>query len=71
MSAFRIEIDQSLCSGFGVCAEIAPDVIQLDRGGNASLRLGETDDESVLEAASACPMGAIAVFETATGRQAA
>ena len=70
MSAFRIEIDQSLCSGFGVCAEIASDIIQLDRG-TASLRVGETDDESVLEAASASPMGAIAVFESATGRQAA
>ena len=24
---YRIEIDRSLCSGFGACAELAPDVI--------------------------------------------
>jgi hypothetical protein len=36
-------------------------VIGLDRGGIASLRVGITDDEGVLEAEAACPMGAIAV----------
>jgi hypothetical protein len=29
----------------------------------------ETDDESVLDASGACPMGAIAVFELANGDQ--
>ena len=71
MSIYRIEIDRSLCSGFGTCAELAPHLIQLDRSGNAELRVDETDDEVALEAASSCPMGAIALFETATGRQAA
>lgn len=71
MSIYRIEIDRSLCSGFGTCAELAPHLIQLDRSGNAELRMDETDDEVALEAASSCPMGAIALFETATGRQAA
>ena len=71
MSRYRIEIDRSLCSGFGSCAELAPHLIQLDRSGNAELRAGETDDDVALDAAASCPMGAIAVFETATGRQAA
>ena len=71
MSTYRIEIDRSLCSGFGTCAELAPHLFQLDRSGNAELRVGETDDEVALEAAQSCPMGAIAVFETATGQQAA
>ena len=71
MSIYRIEIDRSLCSGFGTCAELAPHLIQLDRAGNAEARVGETDDAVVLDAAASCPMGAIAVFETATGRQAA
>jgi ferredoxin len=62
MSTYRIEIDRSLCSGFGACADLAPRVIALD-GGVATLRVGESDDPAVLEAAAACPMGAIAVVE--------
>lgn len=59
---YRIVIDQSLCSGFGTCAQLAPNVFSLD-GGIASLRVGETDDAAALEAADACPMGAIFVEE--------
>lgn len=62
MSTYRIVIDRSLCSGFGSCADLAPDVIELE-GGIASVRAGETDDPSVLEAAASCPMGAISVIE--------
>ena len=71
MSLYRIEIDRSLCSGFGTCADLAPHLIQLDRSGVAELRVGETDDDLALEAAASCPMGAIAVFDLATGKQAA
>jgi ferredoxin len=71
MSLYTIEIDRSLCSGFGSCADLAPHLIQLDPSGIAALRVGETDDELALEAAASCPMGAIAVFDTATGKQAA
>lgn len=58
---YRIVIDRSLCSGFGACAELAPDVIELGPDGLASVRVGTTADEAVLEAADACPMAAIAV----------
>ena len=30
---YRIVIDRSLCSGFGACAELAPDIFELDDGG--------------------------------------
>jgi ferredoxin len=60
---YRIEIDRSLCSGFGVCAELAPDVIEVGKDGIASVRTGSTSDPAVLEAAGACPMAAITVFE--------
>ena len=60
---YRIEIDRTLCSGFGACAELAPHMFELDRGGRASPRVGETDDPSVLDAAAACPMAAISVVE--------
>lgn len=60
---YRIVIDGSLCSGFGDCADLAPDVFELDRNGKATMRVGTSDDERVLEAADACPMGAIQVIE--------
>ncbi|HEU5066497.1 MAG TPA: ferredoxin [Gaiellaceae bacterium] len=58
---YKIEIDRSLCSGFGTCAELAPEIFELDAGGTASFRRGQSDDPAVLEAASACPMAAITV----------
>jgi ferredoxin len=60
---YRITIDRSLCSGFGSCAELAPDVFEVDRGSVVSLRTGTSSDPAVLKAAFSCPMGAIAVVE--------
>ena len=60
---YTIVIDRSLCSGFGSCAELAPDVFEVDDGGLVSLRMGASDDAAVLDAASSCPMGAIRVIE--------
>lgn len=60
---YRIEIDRSLCSGFGACTELAPDVFEIDDGGTASARTGQSDDPAVLDAAAACPMAAITVTE--------
>jgi ferredoxin len=62
---YRIEIDRSLCSGFGACAELAPDLIALDEDGLASVRVGSTTDPVVLAAAAGCPMAAITVYEEA------
>jgi ferredoxin len=58
---YKIEIDRSLCSGFGTCAELAPEIFELDAGGTVSVRRGQSDDPAVLEAASSCPMAAITV----------
>ena len=60
---YRIVIDQSLCSGFGECAELAPDVFELEQSGRAFVRVGQSDDPAVLDAAAACPMGAITIVE--------
>ncbi len=62
---YRIVIDRSLCSGFGACAELAPEIFELDGSGTAPLRVGESDDPQVLEAAAACPMAAIRIIEEA------
>ena len=61
MPAYRMQIDRSLCSSFGICEALAPDLFELGRDGLVSLRIGATDDEAVLEAARSCPVGAIAV----------
>jgi ferredoxin len=60
---YRIEIDRSLCSGFGACAELAPDAFELDSAGVAAARVGWSDDPTVFDAAAACPMAAITVVE--------
>jgi ferredoxin len=60
---YRIVIDRSLCSGFGACAELAPEIFELDGEGLASVRSGMSDDAAVLDAAAACPMAAISVIE--------
>jgi ferredoxin len=60
---YRIVIDRSLCSGFGACAELAPEVFAVDDSGLVSLRIGTSDDPAVLDAAAACPMAAISVVE--------
>jgi ferredoxin len=60
---YEIVIDRSLCSGFGACAELAPDVFDVDAGGKAIVRVGRSDDPAVLDAAAACPMAAIQVIE--------
>jgi ferredoxin len=60
----EIVIDNSLCAGFGDCAAHAPTAFELDRQGKAVLRaLHSDDDDAVLDAVAACPMGAISVVE--------
>jgi ferredoxin len=60
---YRIVIDRSLCSGFGACAELAPEIFEVDGEGLVSLRVGTSGDATVLDAAASCPMAAISVFE--------
>ena len=71
MALYKVEIDRSLCSGYGICADLAPGVIELDDRAEATLRAAETDDAAVLAAAGQCPMGAIRVFHAESDRQAA
>ena len=60
---YRIEIDPTLCSGFGACADLAPELFELDGESTVSVRILETDDARALDAAAACPMAAINVIE--------
>lgn len=69
MTAFRIAIDRSLCSGYGVCVASAPSVFFLDDDALAEIRIVACDDPAVLDAAASCPMGAIAVQAEAGAAQ--
>jgi ferredoxin len=68
MPRYRIQIDRSLCSGFGSCVDAAPGSFALGDDGIAAVREGGPDDRA-LEAARGCPMGAITVFDAETGEQ--
>jgi ferredoxin len=61
MTVYRIEIDRSLCSGFGACVEEAADAFRLENG--IAVAVATSADPRVLDAAAACPMGAIFVVE--------
>lgn len=60
---YRIEIDESECIGYGLCAQTAPKSLRLNADNLAEPVENTVDDENVLEAALVCPMGAIAVRE--------
>jgi ferredoxin len=71
MALYKVEIDRSLCSGYGICVDLAPRVIELDDRAEARLLTAETDDAGVLAAADQCPMVAIRVLYADSDRQAA
>ena len=60
-TVYRIEVDRSLCSGFGACVDEAADAFHLENG--VAVAVSRSTDPRVLDAAAACPMGAITVVE--------
>jgi ferredoxin len=61
---YRLKVDRSLCNGYAECVGIAPEVFALDEN-NVCLVLDPeaADDETVLDAARACPVDAITVID--------
>ncbi len=64
MSRLRVVIDKPACCGYGLCAEICPEVFKLDGNGivyvDDSL-VPEGLEEKAREGAEACPQSALAV----------
>ena len=62
----RPEVDETLCIGDGICADICPEVFEM-RDDNLAHVINENPDVSlsdkVREAADACPTGAISTGE--------
>lgn len=63
----QVEVDLNLCQGYGVCAQIAPEVFPLDDDGYALVPAGTTVpagmEDKVREAAEACPAIAVLIAE--------
>lgn len=69
LSSLRVEIDPRLCIGSSNCMEEAPDAYEVDERGLAHLRRPFAADEALLRGAAACPVEAIRIFDTASGRR--
>jgi ferredoxin len=58
----RLVVDRIACTGYGVCAELLPEGIQLDEWGYPLLAAGELPPHPVRQArkaAAACPVRAL------------
>ncbi|MFE3635612.1 ferredoxin [Streptomyces cellostaticus] len=58
----KLLLDATLCQGYGLCQESAPELIDLDEWGYARLRATEVPDdreEQAQEAVAACPQAAL------------
>jgi ferredoxin len=62
--SYQIRINRSLCSGYGECVGIAPEVFMLGHDRiSVVLDADAADDEAVLDAARACPVDAITLID--------
>ncbi len=57
-----IQVDHNKCVGSQMCIYVAPDMFELDAGGQAEVK-SITDRSKAIEAAEQCPMEAITVTE--------
>ena len=58
----KVKLDRDLCTGIGNCVVIAPSVFKLDEKRKAVvLNANSADKDTLLEAASNCPMEAITI----------
>jgi ferredoxin len=61
---YQIRIDRSLCSGYGECVGLAPEVFRVADDNICVVVDPEgADDETVLDAARACPVDAITLID--------
>ena len=63
----RIKLDRTLCDGFGMCAEYAPETFSVDEWGYVSLHEGADNvsaehEDGVRRAILDCPVHAIVEF---------
>jgi ferredoxin len=65
-SKLRVIADRSACCGYGVCAELCPEIYKVDDIGVVALLMDVVPaglEEKAREGASACPTNALRVVE--------
>ena len=63
----KVTIDESLCSGCGLCAETCPEVFEIGDDGIATVLVETVPsdvEDACREAAEECPSEAITIVET-------
>ena len=60
------EIDTFACVAHGDCVVVAPQAFRLD---DVAVVVGVAPDDVLLEAAQACPAGAIVLLDSETGEE--
>ncbi|HCM37867.1 MAG: hypothetical protein UV61_C0002G0029 [Candidatus Gottesmanbacteria bacterium GW2011_GWB1_43_11] len=70
MVKYKVTVDRNLCIGAGSCVAVAPLAFALDNEAKAIVlpTVDQTDDNTLLESAKACPVAAIIVTDE-TGKQ--
>ncbi len=65
MTKIKIELDKFHCKGCGACAEVAPEVFEMDETGDkANLVKDESEDKDTVELSAAmCPTKCIEITE--------
>jgi ferredoxin len=69
-SKLRVIADRSACCGYGVCAELCPEIFKVDDIGIVSVLtdfVPEGLEVKAREGASACPTNALRVVEEPSG----
>ncbi|MBP6929801.1 MAG: ferredoxin [Candidatus Moranbacteria bacterium] len=68
-NGWTVEVDHSICIGAAPCTAMAPNTFALDDAGKAGIlaTVSQDDQETILNAARACPVGAI-IIKDETGK---
>jgi len=70
MAKYKIEIDRDTCIGDQLCVSEAPNTFDTDDDNIAVVTNPEGDDpETILNAAKACPVDAISLYDSETGEK--
>lgn len=67
----KVRVDRDLCIGAASCVAVAPKAFNLDNEAKAIIlpTANEESDQTLLDAAKACPVAAIIISEKDSGKQ--
>lgn len=67
---YQVKVLRDACIGAATCVAISPKIFQLDNENKAVIQEGNNDTpENILMAAQSCPVKAIVIIDTKTGKQ--